>query len=189
MVQIEKQVLDYLASGANQFQLKSHRCDDNEKYSVYLIDNFDEKATIVPEIRISHGELVHKLLLSGREDIQVTLRNTSLSRGLASVLDDLKNGRCADAVLSSIPGSNYSYQQVSSMLPGDVVLSPGNILDHKEPLLARLGFQKFARRTLADAGGGSGQKRWRQSLAGIKSDVLRFFYSDQSAYWNYLLIG
>lgn len=76
-----------------------------------MIDNFEQRVELIPEITTTHGEVVQKILVSGRSDIIVKTLNTSLSKGLALVLDDLMQGECADAVISSMPGSNYSYSQ------------------------------------------------------------------------------
>ena len=78
------------------------------------------------------------MLLSGRSDIDVEVFNTSLGRGLASVYEKIIDGHCVDAVVSSIPGSNYTYRQVSSILADDTVLDSGNILKHRQELLTIL---------------------------------------------------
>lgn len=112
-------------------------CDDSF-YHVYLIDNFDQQVELVSELDVSHGDLVRAFLVSGREDIRVTSFNMSLGRGLARAILDAANGECIDGVVSAVPGSNYSYDQVATILGGDVDLDEKNILDHKEHLRNRL---------------------------------------------------
>ena len=99
-----------------------------------MIDNFEQPVALIPEITTTHGELVKKILVSGRNDIIVKTLNTSLSKGLASVLENLMQGVCADAVISSIPGSNYSYSQINSFFSNETVIHEDNILDYQEDL-------------------------------------------------------
>lgn len=109
-------------------------CDGNE-YTIYLIDNFDQRLAVLPEVAMTHGKLVQAMLLSGRNDINLHILNTSLRKGLTDVYHHVTNGGCADAVVSSIPGSNYTYGQVSSLLsPGNALYS-GNILEYRHELL------------------------------------------------------
>jgi hypothetical protein len=54
------------------------------------------------------------------------------------VVDDLLHGDCADAVVSSIPGSNYTYRQISSLLSHEVTICRDNILDYQNKLTALL---------------------------------------------------
>ena len=115
--QVEKEILKQITSENFLEISKDQRCQNQDNYIVYLIDNFEQPVELIPELTTSHGELVKKILISGRSDIIVKTLNTSLSKGLASVLDDLLQGGCADAVISSIPGSNYSYSQVNTFLP------------------------------------------------------------------------
>lgn len=68
------------------------------KKSVW-IDDFEQNVDIVPEIRTSHGEMLSRLLQSGRNDIAVTTFNTALSKGLAQIIDQLRNGACIDAII------------------------------------------------------------------------------------------
>lgn len=75
------------------------------------------------------------MLLSGRSDIDVEEFNISLGRGLAGVFEEVVDGRCTDAVVSSIPGSNYTYRQVSSILANSIELDSENILEHRQELL------------------------------------------------------
>lgn len=123
-----------------------YRCRLPKSYRVYLIDNFDQSLQLIPEVATTHGDLIRRILLSGRDDIEIISLNTSLSRGLAQVLEKLANGGCADGVISSIPGSNYSYHQVSTLLPETVELTPDNILDYEEKLkqlIRRIAFNGF----------------------------------------------
>lgn len=144
--QIEKEVMAYTASDAFRALRTDRRCHDQNAYHVYLIDNFEQGIRLVPEVMTSHGEMLLRLLRTGRDDIEVHVLNTSLSKGLAEVIQVLVGGSCVDAVVSSVPGSNYTYAQVSSLLPGRVPLTPENILSHREALrrllrhIARYGF-------------------------------------------------
>lgn len=61
-------------------------------------------------------KLVEAILVSGRDNIRVKEMNTSVVRGLAETVPDLASGKCLDGVVSSMPDSNYSYHQVSSLL-------------------------------------------------------------------------
>ena len=61
---------------------------------VYLIDNFEQDLYLVPEVRTSHGDMLLRLLQAGRDDIQVRILNTSLSKRLALVIQDLLEGVC-----------------------------------------------------------------------------------------------
>ena len=132
---LEKSVFQQLHKATAASGGINGRCDVPGKYIVYLIDNFDQNISVVPSLEISHGELMYAMLVSGRDDIVVKTLNTTLNNGLATVLSELLNGGCADGVISSIPGSNYSYRQVNSFLRDDIVLDDGNILEHRADLL------------------------------------------------------
>jgi len=132
--QIEKEILRQIGSEAFTENTKDQRCQYQDKYLVYLIDNFEQSVKLIPEITTTHGELVKKILVSGRSDIIVKTLNTSLSKGLASVLEDLIEGECADAVISSIPGSNYSYSQINSFFTNETTIREDNILDYQAVL-------------------------------------------------------
>jgi hypothetical protein len=132
---IERKMIEYLQSKEAENTNFQQKCENNGKYKVYLIDNFDQKLGLVPEFVLTHGEVVQAMLLSGRSDIDVDVYNTSLGRGLAGVFQEIVDGGCADAVVSSIPGSNYTYRQVSSILARGVELDSGNILDYRQDLL------------------------------------------------------
>ena len=133
-IQIEKQILEYILSDGFATLQKDERCHDEKKHTVYLIDTYDQDIEIVPEIKISHGKMVEKLLFSGRSDINIIPINTALSKGLAQVINDLKNGACADAVISSPPGSNYTYDQIGSLLFRREKLGRTNILSVRTKL-------------------------------------------------------
>ncbi len=122
-------------SSKNIAQEIAGNCSTEEGYVVYLIDNFDQKLAVLPEVAMTHGKLVQAMLLSGRSDINVHVLNTSLRRGLADVYQRLTISGCCDAVVSSIPGSNYTYGQVSSLLSPGTRLHPENILKHRQELL------------------------------------------------------
>ncbi len=131
---LEKSVLQQLLNDTAVLAESRGKCNVPDKYTVYLIDNFDQTIPVVPGLQISHGELMYAMLVSGRNDIQVKTLNTTLNNGLATVLTDLLNGGCVDGVISSIPGSNYSYRQVSSLFPVHIDLNPENILDYRSDL-------------------------------------------------------
>lgn len=145
-VQIEKKILEFILSDEFFTLQRDRRCHDEKKYSVYLIDNFGQEIDIIPEINTSHGEMVQKLLLSGRDDINVIVLNTALSKGLAQVINALKNGACVDAVISSTPGSNYTYDQISSLFFNQEQLDRDNILEYKvklEKLIRQIAISGF----------------------------------------------
>jgi hypothetical protein len=143
---IEKRVLD--AIGAPDFGAfpSDRRCRAEDGYRVALIDNFAQRVSLVPEVMTSHGEVLERLLRSGRSDIDVAVRNTSLGKGLAQVVGELLDGGCVDAVVSSTPGSNYTYGQLSSLLPDGEEVTPENVLDRRvalRGLLRRIAFDGF----------------------------------------------
>lgn len=144
--QIEKKIKKYVASAEFRHFQADRRCHDQDTYRVYLIDNFEQGVDLVPEIKTSHGEMLLKLLRTGRDDIEVRILNTALSRGLAQVIHDLLEGACADAVVSSIPGSNYTYAQVSSLLADGREINAQNLLYHRNALrtlLRRIAIRGF----------------------------------------------
>lgn len=98
-MQIEKKMLKYIASDSFGTFQADQRCRGQGRYRVYLIDDFEQDVDIVPEIRTSHGEMLSRLLQSGRNDIAVTTFNTALSKGLAQIIDQLRNGACIDAII------------------------------------------------------------------------------------------
>ena len=130
----EKTITQYIASEAFTNFSADRRCHDQSTYRVYLIDNFEQRIELVPEVLTSHGEMLVRLLQADREDIEIRVLNTSLSRGLAEVIHDLRQGTCVDAVVSSIPGSNYTYNQISSLFGYRVNIAPENILYHRSAL-------------------------------------------------------
>lgn len=131
---IEKNILKFIVSDDFKGLAGDKRCGDQKEYHVYLIDSFGQRIEIIPEIHTTHGEMVEKLLRSGRDDIRVTIYNTSLSRGLAQVIDDIRDGGCADAVISSTPGSNYTYEQISGLLFHREKIDRHNILAYRDEL-------------------------------------------------------
>jgi hypothetical protein len=147
---LEKRIRKYIATDAFSRFHADQRCHGRDRYRVYLIDNFEQGIDLVPEVRTSHGHLLAKLLRAGREDIEIRILNTSLSKGLALVIQDLAAGGCADAVVSSVPGSNYTYDQISSLLAWRHTVSPQNILYHRSALrqllrrIAHRGFPSVA---------------------------------------------
>ncbi len=145
-IQIEKKIIKYIGSKEFGTFRADQRCHAGNKYLIYLIDNFDQDFNIVPEVRTSHGEMVERLLRSGRNDIDVKVLDTALGKGLALVINDLIDGACVDAVISSIPGSNYSYDQISSFFPDRVRITSENILYYRSALrklLRNIAFDGF----------------------------------------------
>lgn len=137
-VNIERQALRYVASADFLSSKVDRNCSGRPDYRVYLIDNFDQKIPLIPEIKTSHGKLLRAILQSGRKDISIVELNTSLLKGLSQVIIELASGSCADAVVSAIPGSNYSYSQTSSLLDRQPAISESNILGFRDELLARV---------------------------------------------------
>jgi hypothetical protein len=135
---VEKRILKVLATEHLNAIQRDRHCDRKDRYVVCLIDNFVQPVRIVREVSTSHGEMVLRLLQSGREDIEVRVLNTSLSRGLALIIADVLQGHCVDAVISSTPGSNYTYAQTSSLLLEPTRLGPDNILAYRDSLLGLL---------------------------------------------------
>ncbi len=130
----EAKVRKYIASEPFATFQADRRCHDRSRYRVYLIDNFEQRIHLVPEVLTSHGEMLVRLLRAGREDIDLRVLNTSLGSGLARVIQDLAAGGCVDAVVSAIPGSNYTYDQISSLFGYRLEIAPENILYHRRAL-------------------------------------------------------
>ncbi|WDP91761.1 MAG: hypothetical protein HUN04_19430 [Desulfobacter sp.] len=135
-LKLEKKMLAYIRSQDFKENSRDHRCTAPDRYRVILIDNFEYPLRLTPEVTTTHGELLVKLLKSGRTDIRVTILNTTLARGLARTLQMLSRGGCADAVVSSIPGSNYTYSQMQAMLAKDSPFNPDTRLAHRHTLNA-----------------------------------------------------
>lgn len=135
---IEKRMLAEIKTWDGQRTFPDKRCHQRDLYSVYLIDNFEQNVPVIPELKTSHGELLRRIIISGRDDITIRVINTSLSKGLALVLAYLQSGECADAVVSSIPGSNYSYGQLNTILQTPDPISPRNVLRFRKPLLNQI---------------------------------------------------
>ena len=133
-VQIEKKMAQYIASEDFADLHEDRRCHFEAKYRICLIDNFEQKFPLVPVVETSHGEMLLKLLLSGRDDIEVEVYNTSLSKGLAKALEYLACGGCLDAVISSVPGSNYTYDQIGSLFDDRGPVTAENISEHRDDL-------------------------------------------------------
>jgi hypothetical protein len=130
----EKTAWKFIASASFQTFQTDRRCHDCNVYRIYLIDNFEQPIRLVPEVATSHGEMLVRLLRAGRDDLDIRVLNTSLSKGLTRVLHDLVNGACVDAVVSAIPGSNYTYDQINSLFEYRRVIGPENILYHRSAL-------------------------------------------------------
>jgi hypothetical protein len=181
--QVEKAMLQWIASDDFSALHSDGRCRDPEKYRVSVIDNFDQKVSLVPEVQTSHGEIIVKLLRSGRPDIEVQTYNTALSRGLALVLQDLKAGGCSDAVLSSTPGSNYTYDQIGSLFSGRVRIRPDNIAIYQgalQQLLRRIAF------------GGFPSVQWLQQVdvnsVKLRNDARKFVFIEALGHFGMLVI-
>jgi hypothetical protein len=177
--QIEKKIRKYIASDEFRHFRADRRCQDQNTYRVYLIDNFEQGVDLVPEIKTSHGEMLVKLLRTGRDDIQVRTLNTALSRGLAQVFHDLVGGECVDAVVSSIPGSNYTYTQISSLFADGREINAQNILYHRSALRALL-------RSIATRGFPS--VAWLQGLdvnaVKLRNDARKFLFIEALGRFN-----
>jgi hypothetical protein len=142
----ENKVLRLISAPGFPHHIKEDRCALEEKYIVYLIDNFTQTIRLVPELETTHGEMLYMMLISGRKNIDVKVLNTPLSDGLAHVLKDLINGKCVNAVVSSTPGSNYTYGQIESLLGRKSIISSKNILLYRselKQLLSRIAFSGF----------------------------------------------
>ncbi len=144
--QIEKKIIGFISSDAFDAFQADQRCRDERRYRIYVIDNFELKFNLTPEVRTSHGEMLVKLLTSGREDMAPAVLNTSLSKGLALVIQDLIDGNCVDAVISSTPGSNYTYDQIGSLFSPPKKITRENILQYRGALvdlMRRVAFHGF----------------------------------------------
>jgi len=131
---VEQEVLAYVRGRDFDGNAEDRQCRDQPRYTIFLIDNFEQTFPLVPKLVTSHGELLVRLLKSGRDDIESVNLNTTLTRGLAMVIQHLLAGGCADAVISSIPGSNYTYDQVRTLLPEIRDLNPDTRLGHRNAL-------------------------------------------------------
>lgn len=176
---LEKKIRQMVASESfNTFQ-EDRRCPEDRRYRVYVIDNFDQGVDLVPEVLTSHGEMLVKMLRTGREDIELIILNTALSKGLKQVIRDLIDGECVDAVVSSVPGSNYTYGQISTLLPDQPALDSGNILHYRNAL----------RHLLSDiAFGGFPSVEWLENVdvnsAKLRNDALKFVYIETLGRFN-----
>ncbi|MGD9252008.1 MAG: hypothetical protein PVG19_12315 [Desulfobacterales bacterium] len=154
-------------------------CPEDRKYRVYMIDNFEQGVELVPEVLTSHGEMLVKILMTGRNDIELITMNTALSKGLRQVLRDLIAGECVDAVVSSVPGSNYAYGQISTLLPGRPNIDSENILDYRDDLRNLLGDIAF---------GSLPSVEWLEkidvNLAKLRNDARKFIYIEALGRFN-----
>jgi hypothetical protein len=176
---LEKKIRQIVTSEDFNAFLEDRRCPDDHKYRVYMIDNFDQGVDLVPEVLTTHGEMLLKILKAGRDDIELTVMNTALSKGLKQVISDLIEGECVDAVLSSVPGSNYTYGQISTLLPGRPALNSGNILYYRKAL----------RHLLMDiAIDGFPSVEWLERIdvnsAKLRNDALKFVYIEALGRFN-----
>ena len=53
----EKKVWNYIASEPFRTLQTDRRCHERNRYRVYLIDNFEQRIHLVPEVLTSHGEI------------------------------------------------------------------------------------------------------------------------------------
>lgn len=145
-VNIEKEALDYIQSREFRLYAGDRQCRYRSRYKIFLVDNFEITFPLIPELTTTHGELLVRLLKSGRDDIEAVTLNTTLTRGLAAVIRHLRDGGCADAVISSVPGSNYTYDQIRTLLPDISGLNPDTRITHREALkrlLQEIAFKGF----------------------------------------------
>jgi hypothetical protein len=176
---LEKKIRQIVTSKDFKTFQEDRRCPDDRKYRVYMIDNFDQGVDLVPEVLTTHGEMLLKILKAGRDDIELTIMNTALSKGLKQVVSDLIEGDCVDAVLSSVPGSNYTYGQISTLLPGQPTINSGNILNYRNAL----------RHLLMDiAVDGFPSVEWLKRIdvnsAKLQNDALKFVYIEALGRFN-----
>ena len=179
VLHLEKKIRQIIASeDVNTFQ-EDRRCPDDRKYRVYIIDNFEQGVDLVPEVLTSHGEMLVKILRTGRDDIELIVMNTALSKGLKQVIRDLIEGECVDAVVSSVPGSNYTYRQISTLLPSRPTIDSGNILYYRSAL----------RQLLSDiAFNGFPSVEWLEKIdvnsAKLRNDARKFVYIEALGRFN-----
>lgn len=182
-VKIEARVLADIQNPEFKLYARDKTCKHACRYRVVLIDNFEHRFSLVPEVTTTHGEMLVKLLKSGRNDIEATILNTTLARGLATLIRELSGGACADAVISSIPGSNYTNSQVRSLLPGKPDLNPDTRLADREALKALLrqiafkGYPSVAWMEQADI-----------NLVKLKEDARKFVFIEALARFNVRVI-
>ena len=131
---VEKKIWAHIVSEDFDTFQADQRCHGEDRYRVYLIDNFEQRVDLVPEVLTSHGEMLMRLLVTSRDDVAVSVLNTSLDKGLSRVIHDLVEGACADAVVSAIPGSNYTYGQIGSFFAPRVEITSKNILERRREL-------------------------------------------------------
>ncbi|MDJ0784877.1 MAG: hypothetical protein QNJ22_23125 [Desulfosarcinaceae bacterium] len=176
---LEKRIQQIVAAKSFDTFLEDRRCPDDRKYRVYIIDNFKQGVDLVPEVLTSHGEILVKILKTGRDDIELVIMDTALSKGLKRVLRDLIEGDCVDAVVSSVPGSNYTYGQISTLLPGRPALDSDNILYYRNALRHLLSSIAF---------GGFPSVEWLQNIdvnsAKLRNDALKFIYIEALGRFN-----
>ena len=180
---IEDEILDFIRSRAFTSGNSDRTCKSAAGYRVVVIDNFEYRFSIVPGVETTHGEMLVKLLKSGRADIETDERNTTLGRGLAFLIRELAAGACADAVISSVPGSNYTEDQILSLLPGKTSFTPET--------------RKSDRRLLKDllrkiAFNGYPSVDWMEgadiNLAKLREDARKFVFIEALARYNIRVI-
>ncbi len=176
---IEKKVLTQIQTETFRLYNSDRRCTNSDKYRVVLIDNFVYRFKLTPEVSTTHGEMLVKLLKSGRTDIEAKILNTTLSRGLAKVIQDLSDGGCADAVISSIPGSNYTVEQVKSLLPNKKKLNLDTRLADRQAL-------KTSLRQIAFEGFPSVEwvKQADMNLSKLRQDAIKFVFIEALGKFN-----
>jgi hypothetical protein len=176
---LEKKIRQIITSEDFKTFREERRCPDDRKYRVYLIDNFEQGVDLVPEVLTSHGEMLVKILRTGRDDIELIVMNTALSMGLKQVIRDLIAGECVDAVVSSVPGSNYTYGQISTLLPGRPAIDSGNILYYRKALRHLLSNIAF---------GGFPSVEWLEEIdvnsAKLRNDAIKLVYIEALGRFN-----
>lgn len=136
-IPLERRMLEKASNWDLSLVQEDRRCNYSERYKVYLIDNFRESIDLIHEIETSHGDVMMRMIRSGRNDIDVEVINSGLTRGLALVLQYLEEGGCADAIISSVPGSNYHYRQLDVFLDKPQPVKASNILRFRSQLRQR----------------------------------------------------
>jgi hypothetical protein len=176
---LENKIRQIISSEDIDTFLDDCACPEDRKYRVYMIDNFEQGVELVPEVLTSHGEMLVKILMTGRDDIELIIMNTALSKGLKQVIRDLIKGECVDAVVSSVPGSNYAYGQISTLLPGRPNIDSENILYYRNDLRNLLGDIAFGSLPSAE---------WLEkidvNLAKLRNDALKFLYIEALGRFN-----
>ena len=169
---LERAMLAFVTSPAFSAFAGNRSCRAADHYRVSVIDNFDQRVDLVPEVAVTHGRMVTAILTSGRPDIRVQRINDGLGRGLARVIAHLKNGNCTDMVVSSAPGSNYTLDQVSHLLDPQIPLNRNNILAFRGELRQQV--RRIAVRGFPSVPWMERAERAGLNLVKLKNDAVSF---------------